>query len=55
MSQEFLLELDFLQVNNLALLIHLSTILELVALDKHVEMLTMHLIAYAEIFADQCS
>ena len=52
---ELLLELDFLQVYNLALCINLTAILELITLDKHVEMLTIHLIADAEILADQCS
>ena len=55
MSQEFLLELDFLQMIYLALQIHLSTILEFIALDKHVKMLTISLISNAKIFADQCS
>ena len=52
---ELLLELDFLQVYNLALCINLTAILELITLDKHVKMLTIHLIADAEILADQCS
>ena len=40
---------------NLALLVHLTSILKLISLNKHIEMLAIHLITDAKVLADQYS